>query len=232
MNYQKHYELLIERAKSRAVDPNEYGEVHHIVPRSEGGDNSQNNLVKLTAREHFLAHWLLYRMDPTIDSRAFSFWRMCNGRGKVSPSDWIVVSSHAYEEARIAHSQSISKRMKGYKKTAEHQEKINKALTGQKRSDEAKLKMSIAKKGKPLKQSHKDSMRGRTPWNKGQQTSEETAILISRALKGNNNAGKPCSIEGRVYSSATEAANAESIPIATLKNRIRNAKKVDYFYLK
>lgn len=36
-------------------------EVHHILPKSMGGSNEKHNLVKLTTREHFLAHLLLER---------------------------------------------------------------------------------------------------------------------------------------------------------------------------
>jgi hypothetical protein len=58
MNYSKHYEALIAKAKARGK-PEGYAERHHVVPRSLGGSNSRNNLVWLTAREHFIAHVLL-----------------------------------------------------------------------------------------------------------------------------------------------------------------------------
>ena len=134
MDYLKHYNSLIEKARNRSWTRGVYFERHHIVPRSEGGSNNSNNLVKLTAREHFLAHWLLYRIDPDNTSRAHSFWRMCRGRGKVLPENWITVSSRAYEEARLAHSRAISKQLKGRKKTAEHVAKVVAATTGRKRA--------------------------------------------------------------------------------------------------
>jgi len=231
MNYNKHYRLLIEKARNRILKDTTYIEIHHIVPKSEGGNDDIGNLAKLTAREHFIAHWLLYRMDPTKDSRAFSFWRMCNGRGKVSIDNWIIIPSRAYEEARAAHSIAISKSLKGRKKSTEHLEKIAAANRGKKRSAEAKSKMSLAKKGKPLTQEHKDHMKGRTPWNKNKKAKPSTAAAIGAALKGNNNAGKACSIEGRIYPSAKEAAEREGIPATTLKNRLRNPKRVEYFYI-
>lgn len=36
-------------------------EIHHIVPKCMGGDNSPENLVLLTIGEHLKAHTLLYR---------------------------------------------------------------------------------------------------------------------------------------------------------------------------
>lgn len=38
---------------------NEYTETHHIVPRSFGGTNCEENLIKLGARHHYIAHLLL-----------------------------------------------------------------------------------------------------------------------------------------------------------------------------
>jgi len=230
MNYTKHYKSLIKKSKTRNLIKGVYVENHHIVPRSEGGSDESANITQLTAREHFIAHWLLYRENPTIDSRAFSFWRMCNGRGKVKLEDWIIIPSRAYEEARLAHSKAISKRLKGRQKTVDHVAKVAAANRGKKRSDESKEKMSLAKKGKSLSQSHKDNMKGRIPWNKGKEASQQTAANIARALKGNNNAGKACSIEGVIYSSATEASKQTGVPITTLKNRLYNSKRCDYFY--
>ena len=38
-----------------------YTETHHIVPYCISKDNSKNNLVVLTAREHYIAHLLLWQ---------------------------------------------------------------------------------------------------------------------------------------------------------------------------
>ena len=65
MNYQKHYNLLIERAKNRNLEG--YKERHHIVPCCMGGTDERDNLVELTAEEHFVAHQLLVKMYPDHD---------------------------------------------------------------------------------------------------------------------------------------------------------------------
>jgi len=62
MNYKLHYDKLIERAKDRQLDC--YTESHHIIPRSINGTNDKDNLVNLTAREHFIAHILLVKIYP------------------------------------------------------------------------------------------------------------------------------------------------------------------------
>lgn len=43
-----------------------YIEKHHILPKCLGGSNAQNNLVLLTAREHFICHLLLVRMTSGV----------------------------------------------------------------------------------------------------------------------------------------------------------------------
>ena len=61
MNYQRQYNLLINKGKNRILTG--YIEEHHIIPRAFGGSNSKENLVKLTAREHYVAHLLLWKMQ-------------------------------------------------------------------------------------------------------------------------------------------------------------------------
>lgn len=59
--YQHWYDELMDRAKVREI-PTCYTEVHHITPRSLGGTDDSVNLVRLTYREHFVAHWLLTKI--------------------------------------------------------------------------------------------------------------------------------------------------------------------------
>ena len=61
MNYIKHYELLIYRAKNREIVEG-YTENHHIIPTCLNGPNTSENKVKLTAREHFIAHAVLAKI--------------------------------------------------------------------------------------------------------------------------------------------------------------------------
>ena len=62
MNYVKHYNFLIDRAKNRIL--NCYSETHHIIPKCLGGSDEKSNLVELTAEEHFVAHQLLVKIYP------------------------------------------------------------------------------------------------------------------------------------------------------------------------
>jgi hypothetical protein len=91
-----------------------------------GGTNDKENLVLLTAREHFLAHWLLWRIHRNRES-AFSFNLMC-GRNKS-------YSSKAYAEAKEAFSKYMSEFGKtriGYKNS----------MFGKKQKESTKKKIS------------------------------------------------------------------------------------------
>ncbi len=62
MNYKRVYTQIIQNRKQKPLPEGKYGEWHHIVPRSLNGSDDQNNLVRLTAREHFVCHALLAEM--------------------------------------------------------------------------------------------------------------------------------------------------------------------------
>lgn len=110
MDYLRAYYNIIKKAGN--VERLGYLELHHIVPRCVFGEkilnednlkdvNQNSNLVYLTAREHFVAHWLLHRAFPTNKKLGLAFWAMA---GMISPDqkrDYIP-SSRAIAEARAA----------------------------------------------------------------------------------------------------------------------------------
>ena len=59
MNYHNIYEQLMTAGTDA-----EYKEKHHIVPKCMGGSDDPENLVELSARQHFIAHLLLVKMYP------------------------------------------------------------------------------------------------------------------------------------------------------------------------
>jgi hypothetical protein len=69
MNYLKVYKDLCKSRKQliRSKGGSVYYENHHYNPRCMGGDDSDSNMVLLTAKEHFIAHYLLYRVAMTTE---------------------------------------------------------------------------------------------------------------------------------------------------------------------
>lgn len=80
MNYFNIYEKLINRAKDRKIL--DYTEKHHIIPRCMNGTDDKENLVDLTAREHFIAHLLLIKIYPKKYSLIKAVMMMCVGSRK------------------------------------------------------------------------------------------------------------------------------------------------------
>lgn len=61
LNYERIYRDLCESRKHRNLNKCSGYHVHHILPISCGGSNDPTNLVKLTYREHYIAHRLLVK---------------------------------------------------------------------------------------------------------------------------------------------------------------------------
>jgi len=84
MNYKTHYLALMAKAKNRPI-PVGYKEKHHIKPRSLDGTDEPDNLVVLTAREHFVAHMMLAHIHG--GNQWYSVKVMTHGRqGKHYPN--------------------------------------------------------------------------------------------------------------------------------------------------
>lgn len=106
MNYKLQYDklissrLLIKESRIKLLKSGEYFELHHIIPKCLGGGGKQRqykhpNLVLLTAREHFIAHLLLFKIYPDEYKIASAFWRICNSNKNNIPS------SRMYQEIKF-----------------------------------------------------------------------------------------------------------------------------------
>jgi len=158
MNYQRHYNTLIERARYREAVG--YVERHHVVPRCMGGGDEKSNIVALTPEEHFVSHQLLVRIHPETKGLAIAVWRMTFGKNHES--------SKRYGWLRRKHSEAIGevigKYWRGRKRndfSELHRQRISSAQIGKKRgehSPEHKSKLSEAHKGKKLTEEHREKL--------------------------------------------------------------------------
>lgn len=165
MNYQKHYDLLINRAKNRII--NEYTERHHIIPECMGGPDDESNKVRLTAPEHYVAHQLLVKIFPNEPKLIFAAHRMSSGTKKQTGRS----KNKLYEWIRIKHARAISKKNKGntYSIGWIPSEETRKLWSEQRRGKESPMKgrknpaVTLAKKGKisPLKGRSYEQIYGR-----------------------------------------------------------------------
>jgi len=161
MNYQRIHNEIIENARklNRKKKQGIYYENHHIIARCMGGDDSKENLVLLTAREHFLCHKFLHRIYPNNKSIFFAYSCMTMGlHGRR-----IIISAREFEyikemKSKLNSKDSISENcrrrhkelMTGRKHTEEHKQKISDTMSslGIIRSDDFKERVSKKNKGK------------------------------------------------------------------------------------
>lgn len=110
--YTKIYHQIIEKAKTTQVIG--YTEKHHIIPRSMGGSNRKDNLVRLPAREHFICHWLLTKMTTGKDKASMIY--ALNGmkrKNKFQERYETAITSKVYTKAKEEFSKVHSEKMKG-----------------------------------------------------------------------------------------------------------------------
>ena len=129
--YSKWYDALISKRKQTKFEG--YGEVHHVIPRCLGGDNSKSNLVKLTPREHFVAHKLLTRMTVGADRR-----KMLYALKRTISSKTHEINSREYDKIRREYSLAVSETLSGRVLSVEHKKNISLAFSGKPKSESFK----------------------------------------------------------------------------------------------
>ena len=131
--YKKWHDSIIDRAKNRVLSC--YVEKHHIIPRSCGGSDGKSNLVKLTAREHFIVHLLLTKIlkGNNKDKMILAFNFMCDLRK---------INSRLFNSLRLKGLKILSKKLTGRKIPKETKAKIKYARQFQVCSDEQRKNYS------------------------------------------------------------------------------------------
>ena len=149
--YTHWYYAIIVNAKSRLL--HEYYENHHIIPKSLGGSNKQDNLAELTAREHFICHWLLTKMVSQDNRKKMLYAFYCMTHVKTNKQKRYLPSARKCSEIKNAWRESIRGRVppnKGKPMGADQKQKLREANLGKTyvRSEEYLQRQSLAQKGK------------------------------------------------------------------------------------
>ena len=177
--YTKCYYSIIHRAKSRDLSVETYTEKHHIIPRSLGGNNDPENLVKLTAREHFICHLLLPKMLTGVSKRnmTFAIWSMLN-RDHSKQRSRHKVNSHTYQRLKSQIAKAISESNSGRKRTKEFCELMSKLKSGVTNPKLSGQNHYTKKEGYVSKRS------GENHYHYGKKQSLESNLARSKTLTG------------------------------------------------
>lgn len=184
------YEKICQRGANRKLEQGVYYEQHHIIPKSVCPSLSatSSNIVNLTAREHFICHWLLTKMLPNNKKLMYAFNMMTVDKtgNRYKPSS-VVYAALKQSFSKINKTASlytwctdgtVNKRIlktdtipqhfwPGRTFSEETRARISKKALGRSHSTETKRKMSADRKGR-----------------RGTQHSDETKLKLSKARSG------------------------------------------------
>lgn len=210
----------ILNTRGRFACGDEYCERHHIVPRCMGGKDSDDNLIDLYAREHFIAHKLLARENPENEKLVYA-WNMMattKGRGqqryKITPEE--------YEEVKVAFSKTHSNVQKSNWENEDRRRQQSETLKvvwedderrkrqseirrGTHHTEETKSKISKSNKGREFSETHIENL---SKAHKGKPLSKETRQKMSEAKKGKR-CGKESPLYGKHHSEESKKKMSE-----------------------
>lgn len=227
MNYKKHYEKLIQKARNRSILKSEYKEVHHIIPKCMGGDDSKDNLISLFPEEHLVAHLLLVKIYSDNQKLIYAANMMTNFHSIDNKKyAWVRKQiSNSMKENNPMHDLEVRKKVgdkikgqvpwnKGLDKT---DLRVQKGIY--ERTEECREKSRQARLGKPLKESTKQILReqrvGKPNFKNGKEvlliSPEGEEILVKHKI------AQKCNELGISYKALNKFRN-EVVPKSTRKN--------------
>jgi hypothetical protein len=201
--YETWYNQITDNAKNRVLDT--YTESHHVIPVSLGGEDTADNLVNLTAREHFICHWLLTKFTTGQDRyKMINALRMMRAENPNQQRYKTQITSRVYENLKTEYSKLQSEKYSGennpmygdkFYRSEEGKIKQAQAISGDNngaKQTQARKKISESKQGKKRdpfsdewKQKMSEAHKGEKNHRYGVKVAgTKTAKKISEALKG------------------------------------------------
>jgi hypothetical protein len=265
-HYLNRYITFIAQCQIKNVGYEGYVEKHHICPKAKSFFPEYSsfkkfpwNMIKLTAKQHFIAHWILARAFGDKMWNAFNIMCICKTQEQ---HRLIIKTGRVYEEIRKNLKVSDETRLKisvsstGRKLSAETKNKISSSNMNRVVSEETKIKLS--KVGKDAKH-QKSSVMSRKQWfndgvsNKRLDPDQDIIEGLNlgrinlkrekrtkwkedrkerRSYIGSKNpAAKKVCAAGLIYSTLEEAAVSHGCTSVTVRNRCKSHKFNDWYYL-
>ena len=143
MNYIRVYWSIIHNRLHNKVEG--YTEHHHIIPRSEGGPDNNDNIVALTAREHYICHLLLAKIYNDYKMLSAVVFMQCKSHSNKRDFKF---NSRLYACVRKEFAVKMSIVHKGKHHSEATRRKMSEIKRGKHCSDETKKKLSDINSGK------------------------------------------------------------------------------------
>ena len=177
--YEKWYNQIVLKGKNEKLPGHEH---HHILPRSLGGTDDNNNLVYITVREHFVCHWLLTKIYPTGEEhwKMLNALRMMRAENKNQQRYDTKITSRVYAKLKEEYANLQSERYRGK----------NNPFFGKSHTKEARQIISNANTGEnnAMKRiEEREKMRHLKIGKKRDPFSDEWKAKMSESASGENN---------------------------------------------
>lgn len=247
LKYENWYNALINKAKSRGLDKTKlegYYERHHILPKCLGGNDSEDNYVLLTYREHIIAHKLLAEIYPNNSKLLFAVTRMIVIKEFSIKKYFSTKEIEYYRKKAI---EELTESNVGRSHTEETKKILREAHIGKKLSETSRKKISTHNKGKGTKNiigpdgtiynslnscSEKLNIPLRTLQRYLHNNPEKGFKYENNLTKYAANAKQVVDSNGTIYDSLTQCSKINNISIGALKKWIETKPEKGFKYYK
>ena len=189
MDSMEEYVRIILNRLQNPLPKDEYGEKHHILPKSCGGMDLKSNLVRLTPEEHYECHKLLIQVFKELGNelgyqKMLYAWALMSDHEPDKSSEDYGKLKRAYAKQVSADRKGKSSWLKGKALPKSVCSKISSTLNGHSVSDESKEK----NRQKHIGKCHTEETKRRIAAKmKNRKVADSTKKKLSNMRKGKGN---------------------------------------------
>jgi hypothetical protein len=220
--YNNWYNQIIDRSRNRVLDG--YSESHHIIPQSLGGLDTAENLTNLTAREHFICHWLLVKITVGEDRyKMLNALRMMRAEKQGQTRYKTKITARVYAKLKEEYSVLQSQKVSG-ENNPMYGDKFYRSEDGKKRQREAILGDKNGSKQDHARKKIADSKVGK----KRETFSNEWRANMSAKKQGENNPRYGVKLEESTLQKMREKALGRKQSAETIQKKadaVRGSKR-------
>lgn len=204
--------------KRSITDRRRRGETHHILPRSLGGGDEPENLVRLSGHDHAWCHWLLTKMTSDEDrSKMIYAFNMMGVYGEHMERQSSYAIVRAYERNRLEWSKTHSAKMKG-------KEPWNKGLD---MKDDPRCKGGKKNKGRMLSSDVAEAKRQRQLGTKRTQETRDKMKASQTGIPKPKNAAFRAQVSKTLTGKPKRAGHGDAVAAANVGRKIINKDGVE-----